>query len=144
MSTTPVIKHTAPPNKDTSSSDQERKNETTSSNKFSKFMRLLRGSQMPGLKSSDVYKVVKIIEQENLPNSLSNMSKNVFLKKVEWIIEHNILKRDPFCSFVSKNFKTRKTVTTISNIFTIILRMTNCAVEFVTSRLCRECLLSII
>jgi hypothetical protein len=144
MSTTTVDKHTAQPNKDTSSSDQEGKNETTSSNKFSKFMRLLRGSQMPGLKSSDVYKVVKIIEQENLPNSLSNMSKNVFLKKVEWIIEHNILKRDPFCSFVSKIFKTRKTVTTISNIFTIILRMTNCAVEFVTSRLCRECLLSII
>ena len=68
-------------------------------------MRLLRGSQMPGLKSSDVYKVVKIIEQENLPNSLSNMSKNVFLKKVEWIFEHNILKRDPFCSFCLNNFQ---------------------------------------
>ena len=63
---------------------------------------------MSGLKSSDVYKVVKIIEQENLPNSLSNMSKNVFLKKVEWIIEHNILKRDPFCSFCLKKFQNKK------------------------------------
>ena len=68
MSTTPVIKHRAQPNKDTSSSDQEGQNETTSSNKFTKFMRLLRGSKMSGLKSSDVYKVVKIIEQENLTN----------------------------------------------------------------------------
>ena len=97
------------PNSDSSSIDQEVKNQATSySNKFSKFIRLLRGSHMSGLKNSDVYKVVKMIEQENLPMGLSNMSKDSFFERVKWIIEHNILKRNPFCSFCLKSFHNRK------------------------------------
>lgn len=63
---------------------------------------------MSGLKNSDVYKVVKMIEQENLPMGLSNMSKDSFFERVKWIIEHNILKRNPFCSFCLKSFHNRK------------------------------------
>ena len=84
--------------------------------RFSKFRRLLKGSHNSnGLNNSQVYKIVKMVESENQPDGLSNMSNVVFLKKAQLIIQHNYLKRSPFCSYCLNNFKNlRKTETTMS------------------------------
>jgi hypothetical protein len=83
---------------------------SASLNKFRRFMRLLHGSPhyMSRIKKSEVYKVVKLIEKESLQDGLSNMSSRVFLRKVDWIVENNILRGFPFCPVCAKTFINKK------------------------------------
>jgi hypothetical protein len=78
------------------------------SKRISKFRYLLQGSHISGLNDSQVYKIVKMDENENQPDDLSNMSNIVFLKKANLIIQHNYFKRSPFCSYCLTNFKNKK------------------------------------
>ena len=97
-------------NSKSSESDEEIINSESSLNKFRRFMRLLHGSPhyMSRIKKSEVYKVVKLIEKESLQDGLSNMSSRVFLRKVDWIVENNILRGLPFCPVCAKTFIKKK------------------------------------
>jgi hypothetical protein len=67
--------------------------EKTSTSKVGEFMRILRDSphHMSKIKDVEVYKVVKRIEKDSLPAGLSDMTKKVFFKKVDSIVQQNIL-----------------------------------------------------
>ena len=94
-----------------SESDEESVDMEPSLNKFRRFMRILHGSPhyMSRMKKSEVYKVVKIVEKESLQNGgLTNMSSRVFLTKVDWILEHDVLRGLPFCPVCAKSFINKK------------------------------------
>ena len=87
------------------------KNENkTSTSKVGKFMRILRDSprHMSNIKNVEVYKVVKMIEKDSLPAGLSDMTKKVFFDKVDRIVQHNVLRGDPFCPVCLRRFWNEK------------------------------------
>ena len=84
--------------------------EKTSTSKVGEFMRILRDSphHMSKIKDVEVYKVVKRIEKDSLPAGLSDMTKKVFFKKVDSIVQQNILHGDPFCPICLRRFWNEK------------------------------------
>ena len=97
-------------NRRSSESDEESVDMESSLNKFRRFMRILHGSPnyMSKMKKSEVYKVVKLIEKESSLDGLINMSSRVFLSKVDWILQHDVLRGLPFCPVCAKTFINKK------------------------------------
>ena len=84
--------------------------EKTSISKVGKFMRILRGSphHMSKIRNSEVFKVVKMIEKDSLPAGLFDMTKKDFFNKVDRIVQHNVLRGDPFCPICLRRFWNEK------------------------------------
>lgn len=69
---------------------------------FNQFTQLLCTSTET--KNSEAMKVVKFIKSENGPVGLKNMSEDAFLEKAKLMLEHQIQRKLPFCSFCLKSF----------------------------------------
>ena len=73
---------------------------------FNQFTQLLCTSTET--KNAEAIKVVKFIKSENGPVGLKNMSEDAFLERAKLMLEHQIQRKFPLCSFCLKTFVNSK------------------------------------
>ena len=110
-----------------------------------KFMHMLRNSpkHMSKIKKTEIYKVVKRIEKDSLPDGLSGMTEKVFFNKVDKIIQYNVFVVIHFALFVLEGSGTKKRKITMWMLYITRKRMKSFPVKIVKEATCLSLLFNI-